>query len=187
MLGAYQLPEDDPLVSLVMGMDRELAKGRPGLISQVGPSSFLGLEPLPRRLLAAHERLARLGGSPIEGEPLHELVRAARMFEGFVGGHSFGGPLSADHDSPTSAITLKAAVPALLAIEATLERLDGTPPPADGVVEALAAEIRLNGHVWPYRDRHYRAVGELARRVLAFEARLDAIEDFSKKVGNAAS
>jgi hypothetical protein len=178
---AYVLPEDDPLVAIALTMDRDLARGGSGEFLCTPSANYLALEPLPRRVLVASERMVELGLAPLDEALIHPLVRLARAFEGEVRNHSFGGPPRASYDDHRSETTLKAVVPSLLAIESALSKVDRVEAQPDGIVEQIATEILREGRVYPYPARHNTIVSALVRRVLALEARLDKINTQAKK------
>jgi hypothetical protein len=172
----YRLPDDDKLVAIVQTMDAHLARGHSGEFDCTPTANYLALEQFPKRVLAASERMEDLGLTPLDEALIHPLVRLARAFEGEVRQHSFGGPLRCAYDDGRSEQTLKSVVPSVLAIESTLATLDKIKPGPDGIVEQIAAEIAREGRCYPIKARYNSIVSALVRRVLAVEARIDAIE-----------
>jgi hypothetical protein len=175
-LSDYRLPEDDYLVALATVMDSEEAAGRPGLIPQTADANYAALEVLPRRLLAAHERVGRLAAERLPDAVVHPLVRLARTFDKESAQHIGPGPRGASVENSRSTTTLAAVVPALLRLEAIVSGVDKLPAAPDGPIEAIAAELRSEGQIYSVQARYWAALTALVRRVLAIEARIDAIE-----------
>jgi hypothetical protein len=181
-LATHKLPEDDPLVSMVLVMDRDLARGGSGAFPKTDAANHLALSAMPIRLLSARDLLAALGRDPIGQDAVHDLVRLARGYAHQATLHHITGIPRLTPEDQRSGATLKAVVPSLLATEAALSDLDGEPAPPVGILDAIAAEIEQVGRVYPLPDRHYRAVGELVRRVRAAEARASALSKAKSKV-----